>query len=155
MKAGFILLTILLGVASYSPLVRAQSRGTFIGTASMATARSFHTATLLLDGRVLIAGGGNNFEAGAYDAVVSPGCLIGFFGSNLAVAPFCANGAQSPTTLGGVSLTVAGLTAPLLYVSPGQINLLIPFEVQIPTSTVVPVVVWCETNTNTGGKRGL
>jgi hypothetical protein len=35
----------------------------------------------------------------------------------------------------------------LLYVSPGQINLLIPFEVQIPANTVVQVVV-----TSAGGK---
>ena len=55
--------------------------------------------------------------------------------------PLSANGGQSSATLGGVSVTVAGLPAPLLYVSPGQINLLIPFEVQIPASTVVPVVV--------------
>ncbi len=86
-------------------------------------------------------------NAASYDAVVSPGCLVVIFGSNLAAAPLSANGGQSPTSLGGVSVTVAGLPAPLLYVSPGQINLLIPFEVQIPASTVVPVVV-----TSTGGK---
>ncbi len=57
MKITFILLIFLLSAAGYSPLARAQSSGTFTATAAMATARSFHTATLLRDARVLIAGG--------------------------------------------------------------------------------------------------
>lgn len=56
MKAVVAVL-ILLGVA------RAQSPGTFTAAGSLTTARSFHTATLLLDGRVLIAGGQNDASA--------------------------------------------------------------------------------------------
>ncbi len=69
-------------------------------------------------------------NAASYDAVVSPGCLVGIFGSNLA-----------GSTLDGVSVTFAGVAATLLFVSPAQINVVVPFEVQIPDSTVVPVVV--------------
>ena len=60
MKTSFLLPILLLGVAGHRKLAQAQSSGTFTPTASMATARSFHTATLLLDGRVLIAGGGTD-----------------------------------------------------------------------------------------------
>ncbi len=44
-------------------------------------------------------------------------------------------------TLGGVSVTVGGVAASLRYVSPSQVNALIPFEVAIPSNTVVPLVV--------------
>jgi hypothetical protein len=56
MKAVFAVL-ILLGVA------QAQSPGAFSAVGSLTTARCFHTAILLLDGRVLIAGGQNGASA--------------------------------------------------------------------------------------------
>src|SRR5438045_43072 len=80
-------------------------------------------------------------NAASYSALVSPGCLVTIFGSNLADAPATASGVPLPNTLGGVTVSVAGLAAPLLYVSPSQINALIPFETAIPANTVVPVVV--------------
>src|SRR5205085_4429884 len=67
----------------------------------------------------------------------------------LAPAPATAPGVPLPTTLGGVSVSVAGLSAPLLYVSPSQINALIAFETAIPANTVVPVVVTAPTGSVT------
>src|ERR1051326_7629961 len=57
LRCSFILRLLLLGAASHSPTAIAQSPGTFTATGDMTAMRSRHTATLLADGTVLIAGG--------------------------------------------------------------------------------------------------
>lgn len=72
---------LLLGVA-YAPMAAGQSSGTFTATGNMITPRFLHTATLLPDGRVLIAGGDSSYatsssaEASAELYVPSTGTFI-------------------------------------------------------------------------------
>jgi uncharacterized protein (TIGR03437 family) len=73
--------------------------------------------------------------------LLSPGSWVSIYGVDFAAAPQTAQcSAPLPVALGGVSITVGGALASLSYVSPTQINALIPFFVTIP-SVVVPLAV--------------
>ena len=67
---------------------------------------------------------------------VAPGSLISIFGLNLAQTTASSPSARFASTLGGVTLFVNGVPAPLQFVSPDQINAQVPFEV-----TAGPAVV--------------
>ena len=71
---------------------------------------------------------------------LSPGALISIFGRNLGRQVVQASSLPLPTTLGGVSVRIGGVAAPLLFVSPFQVNVQMPFEVppsQVPLSVVL------------------
>jgi uncharacterized protein (TIGR03437 family) len=74
--------------------------------------------------------------------MVAPGSLFTIFGTNLAKVPGSTAGFNNndtlPTSLNGVSVTVGGRPAPLLYVGPGQINAQAPVDI---TTVGQPVVV--------------
>jgi uncharacterized protein (TIGR03437 family) len=81
---------------------------------------------------ITVTASGANLSGGANAAEIAPGTLITINGSNLADAAAAAtpdaNG-NYPSILGGVELYIDGMRAPLLYVSPTQINAQMPFEV--------------------------
>jgi uncharacterized protein (TIGR03437 family) len=67
----------------------------------------------------------------SFQSVVSPGSLAAIFGVNLSNTTGAQTGTSTtpfPYNAGGVSVTVNGLNAPLLYISPGQLNVQIPYR---------------------------
>jgi uncharacterized protein (TIGR03437 family) len=68
---------------------------------------------------------------------LAPGALISIYGSNLASGNLAASAIPLDTKLGGTAVSINGVAAPLLFVSPGQINLQVPYEVQPGPAKVV------------------
>jgi uncharacterized protein (TIGR03437 family) len=66
----------------------------------------------------------------------APGMVLSVFGSGLAPAIQLAGVLPLPLTMQGISATVNGVAAPLYYVSPGQINLQMPYETGAGTAVV-------------------
>jgi uncharacterized protein (TIGR03437 family) len=83
-------------------------------------------------------------SAAVYDSTaIAPGEIVSIFGINVGPSvPYSGNRDRDgnvTTELGGVTVSIAGLPAPILYTDPGQINLVTPFG--IPTAGTVPVEV--------------
>src|SRR5262245_17336033 len=126
--------------------------GVWTLTAALGEARHSHTATLLPNGKVLIAGGAvavsatltsaELFDSGAPGFMsvsaasfavgrLAPDAIIAGFGMSLAANTQMATELPLPTQLAGVGVSVRDRTgaeraAPLFFVSPNQINYLIP-----------------------------
>lgn len=71
-------------------------------------------------------------NSASWGITMAPGSLVSIFGSNLATTTQSAN-PPLPFTLGGTSVTINGIPAPLFFVSSGQINLQLPSAVTAPS----------------------
>ena len=73
----------------------------------------------------------------------APNSVVSLFGTNLSFAPApliaSLSGNTLQTQVGGVSVLIDGSPAPLLFVSAGQINFMVP-STEIPGNSVVQVV---------------
>jgi uncharacterized protein (TIGR03437 family) len=63
-------------------------------------------------------------------AALAPGTIVQIYGQNLASLAMQPTTLPLPTVFNGTSVIVGGMPAPLYYVSAGQINAQIPFELQ-------------------------
>jgi len=73
-------------------------------------------------------------------SAIAPGGMASLYGTNLASAKLPAGGAPLPLLLGGTSMTVGNLPAPLFYVSPLQINFQVPW-ISISKPTQFPLLI--------------
>lgn len=72
---------------------------------------------------------------------LAPNTIATIYGTNLswathAVAESDLNGGTLPVSLEGVSVIVNGILSSLFYISPGQINFLIPYDIVASSATV-------------------
>jgi uncharacterized protein (TIGR03437 family) len=67
---------------------------------------------------------------------IAPGSLISIYGMNLAAGTDSAAGVPLPNLLSGTSVTINGTAAPLIFVSPLQLNAQVPFETKVGTATL-------------------
>jgi uncharacterized protein (TIGR03437 family) len=89
---------------------------------------------------------GGLVNAASYTQSVAPGSLIAIFGTHLALTTATAPSVPLPLDLGGSTVTINGVPAPLFTVSPGQINAQVPFEVT-PGMASVTVTVGGQSDT--------
>jgi uncharacterized protein (TIGR03437 family) len=84
----------------------------------------------------LTVGGASN--AASSQQTYAPGMALSVYGTQLGNFPQQAQAVPLPDFLAGFEATINGVTAPLYYVSPGQVNIQIPYET--PTGQVTLVV---------------
>jgi hypothetical protein len=114
----------------FAPLVVADFNGD--GKPAMADTTSVAINTTVIAATT----GALNGASLATTEPLTPGSLVSIFGADFASSNAEAGSIPLPPTLGGVSVTISGVPAPLLFVSPSQINLQVPWEVSGSTADI-------------------
>jgi len=119
---------------------------TYSGGSIYNTATASISITLAASNTTTITGMGN---AASFRPDFSPGMLFTIMGTLLAPSTWSGNTPPLPTQAAGVRVTVNGIAAPLLYVSPTQINAQIPYAVPVGVGVTVAVNTNGSTTTST------
>ena len=86
---------------------------------------------------------GRVVNSASYLGTLAPGSLAALYGVNLTDAEHVVTGVASfPVSVAGVSVSINGVDAPLLYLSPTQINFQIPWETVPGPNVQVKVAKW-------------
>jgi len=75
-------------------------------------------------------------NAASYDATVAPGSIAALFGTGMSTQIAITSTLPLPKMLGGVTVKINGLDAPLFFVSANQINLQVPSGVTAGTANI-------------------
>ncbi|MGA2135193.1 MAG: protease pro-enzyme activation domain-containing protein [Bryobacteraceae bacterium] len=113
-------------------------------TASYSGDASYNASTSTVTVTITSSGNGvpavsSTLNGASFTASLAPGGVLSVFGSNLSPATGSAPAAPLPTMMGGTWVTINGVTAPLYYVSPTQLNIQVPYET--PTNAAARVVI--------------
>jgi uncharacterized protein (TIGR03437 family) len=121
-------------LSSIGPLA-SMGTNVFFAAVTKETGRELWTAPLA----PAISSGGV-VDAAGFRPTLAPGSLASLFGVELTTTTAAAQGLPLPTSLIGVRVQVNGVDAPLLFVSPKQINFQVPFEVAEGAASVVALL---------------
>jgi uncharacterized protein (TIGR03437 family) len=122
--------------ASASGLVNGVYHATLVIQATNTIPQYIEVPVVLVVGASSTASIGAVTNAASYQNAMAPGALATIWGSALAPATQQAGSLPLPLAMQGVSVTVNGVFAPLLYVSSGQVNFQIPYETGAGTAVL-------------------
>jgi uncharacterized protein (TIGR03437 family) len=95
------------------------------------------TSTGSTSGGTPAIGGVSN--GASFKAAFAPGMILSVFGSQLAPSTSSAASVPLPITMAGVAVTINGEAAPLYFISPGQLNIQIPYETASGATATVTI----------------
>jgi uncharacterized protein (TIGR03437 family) len=121
----------------YSATWTPHTTGPQVVVTATATAPGFAAATTRISGAVapnvapILNQNGtlNAFAITAEPGIpIAPGTIVQIYGSGLSSQTVAGSTIPLLNSLGGTSVIIGGIAAPLYFVSPGQVNALVPFE---------------------------
>ena len=134
MKASFVLPLLLLGLAGHGAVALARSPDTFTRTGAMTTPRSWHTATLLTNAKVLIAG--------CSVAIDAPTATAELYDPDSGTC-------DGPNITGSVPGQIAGLMQVNVQIPAGvEPGGYVPVVLQVGKTSTTPGTVWIAVSGN-------
>ena len=123
------------GTGLYSATWTPRKSSAQVTITARATASGLPAATALIAGAVvpnatpvLTPNGTVHPYNPQIGGALAPGTIVAIYGSNLASIATQPTATPLPTSMNGTTVLIGGIPAPLFYVSSGQINAQIPFE---------------------------